>query len=229
MHHDADAQRAVKTFMGKTFEYGYYRNFSWLGRPIIQYPQDIVALQQLIWEYKPTLVIETGVAHGGALILYASILELIGGRGEALGIEVEFRSHNKKAVAEHPLARRITVIEGSAVAQETVSKVRDRARGHERIMLVLDSLHTHDHVLAELRLYTPLLRRGSPLVVFGTSVAEIDESVHLHREWDQTRNPATALKEFLGENDRFELDREIGDALFITDAPNGYLRCIKDP
>ena len=225
---DSAVTAAVRTFLGKTFEHGYYRNFTWLGRPIIQYPQDVVALQELVWSYRPTLVIETGVAHGGSLVLYASILELIGGRGEVVGVEVEFREHNKKAMENHPLARRISVIEGSSVAAPVIEEVRRRADSHERVMLVLDSLHTHEHVLAELRAYSPLVRKGGPLVVFGTAVALIDPKIDLHRPWDQRHNAKTALDEFLGENSRFVVDRDVVDKLLITDAPDGYLRCVKE-
>jgi cephalosporin hydroxylase len=229
MRDDGDLRAATRTFMGKTFEHGYYRNFTWLGRPIIQYPADVLALQELIWEYRPTLVVETGVAHGGALILYASILELIGGAGDVIGVEVELRPHNRAALAAHPLSKRIHVIEGSSVEPGVVDQVRERARRHERIMVVLDSHHTHEHVLAELRAYAPLVRRGGPLVVFGTSVAELDPSIDLRREWNQSRNPRTALDAFMKETDRFEVDRELNDKLMITDAPDGYLRCIRDP
>jgi cephalosporin hydroxylase len=228
MRSDKTVLEAVRTFIGKTFEYKYYRNFTWLGRPIIQYPQDIVALQELIWSYRPTLVIETGVAHGGGLILCASILELIGGRGDVLGVEIEFREHNRRAVSEHPLAKRITVIEGSSIAPDVIGEVHRRSADHERVMLVLDSHHTHEHVLAELRAYSPLIRKDGPLVVFGTSVAYLDSSVNLGREWTQRRNPKTALDEFLRENARFEIDHQINDKLLITDAPGGYLRCIRD-
>ncbi len=228
MRRDPAMMAATQTFLNKTFEHRYYRNFTWLGRPIIQYPQDIVALQELIWDYRPTLVIETGVAHGGSLVLYASILELVGGRGEVLGVEVEFRPHNKRAVSEHPLARRITVIEGSSIDPQILAQVRGRAADHERIMVVLDSYHTHEHVLTELRVYSPLVRKGAPLVVFGTSVASLDPTIDLGREWNQKRNPMSALEEFMRENDRFEVDREINDKLLITDAPNGYLRCVRD-
>lgn len=228
MQHDREMLEAVRTFLGKTFEYGYYRNFTWLGRPVIQYPQDIVALQELIWEYQPTLVVETGVAHGGALILYASILELLGGTGRVLGVEVDFREHNREAVERHRLAERIEVIEGSSIDPSIVSQVAAEAAPHDRVMVVLDSFHTHEHVLAELRAYSPLVRKGGPLVVFGTSVATIDPAIDLRRPWDQTRNPKSALDEFMRENARFEVDREINDTLLITDAPGGYLRCIAD-
>jgi cephalosporin hydroxylase len=228
MRGDQAMMAAARTFLGKTFEYGYYRNFTWLGRPIIQYPQDVLALQELIWDYRPTLVVETGVAHGGALILYASILELIGGPGEVIGVEVDFRSHNKQALADHPLSRRIDVVEGSSIDAGVIDRVKQRAKDHDRIMVILDSLHTHDHVLEELRVYSPLVKKGGPLVVFGTSVAEIDREIDLKREWNQDQNPKTALDAFLRENGRFEVDHEINDKLLITDAPSGYLRCTRD-
>ncbi|MFN2529439.1 MAG: cephalosporin hydroxylase family protein [Candidatus Baltobacteraceae bacterium] len=229
MRADTQFGDAARVFLEKTFEYGYYRNFTWLGRPVIQYPQDVVALQELIWSYKPTLVVETGVAHGGALILYASIMELIGGKGEVLGIEIEYREHNKAAIAEHPLARRIEVIEGSSIAPEVLASVRKRAAAHERIMVVLDSYHTHEHVLEELKLYSPLVRKGGPLIVFGTSVATLGASADIHRPWNQERNPKSALDEFLKQNGRFTVNRELNDKLLLTDAPDGYLVCTEDP
>jgi cephalosporin hydroxylase len=228
MNHDDAMVAASREFLTKTFEYGYYRNFQWLGRPVIQYPQDIVALQELIWDYQPTLVVETGVAHGGSLILYASILELIGGPGRVVGIEVEFREHNKIATEKHPLSKRIEVIEGSSVDPAVIAQVFDRAKDDERIMVVLDSLHTHEHVLAELRAYSPLARAGAPLVVFGTSVAYLDPGLDLHRSWTVERNPKTALDEFMRENDRFAPDEEMNQKLMITDATGGYLRCVRD-
>ena len=229
MRADPEFQTAVRTFIEKTFEYGYYRNFTWLGRPIIQYPQDIAALQELIWDYRPTLIIETGVAHGGALILYASMLELIGGAGTVLGVEIELREHNRQALAEHPMRKRIEVVEGSSTAPDVIAKVRERASGHERIMVVLDSYHTHEHVLEELKLYSPLVRKGAPLVVYGTSVAFLGANVKIDRPWNQQRNPKSALDEFLRGNDRFEIHRELNDKLLVTDAPDGYLICTRDP
>jgi len=228
MNGDAAMMAAARRFVSKTFEYGYYRNFKWLGRPIIQYPQDVIALQELIWDYRPTLVVETGVAHGGSAIFYASILELIGGRGEVLGVEVEFREHNKRATREHSLAHRVAVVEGSSVDADVVKQVRAIAAQHERIMVVLDSLHTHEHVLQELREYSPLVKKGGPLVVFGTSVAYVDPDLDLKRKWDIARNPKSALEEFMAENDRFIVDAEMNDKLLITDAPGGYLRCVRD-
>ena len=229
MRCDPEFMRAAGIVLGKTFEYGYYRNFTWLGRPVIQYPQDVVALQELIWDYRPDLVLETGVAHGGSLLLYASILELLGGDGRVVGVELDFRDHNRRALEGYALARRVTVLEGSSTAPEIVDLVRENARGRQRVMVVLDSLHTHEHVLAELRAYSPLVRAGGPLVVFGTSVAFVDPAIDLRREWNQRRNPKSALDEFMLENDRFEVDHEINDKLILTDAPDGYLRCVRDP
>lgn len=228
MRADDEMTTSVSGFIDKSFEYAYYRNFTWLGRPIIQYPQDVLALQELVWRYKPTLIVETGVAHGGSLVLYASLLELIGGPGTVVGVEVELRKHNRDALDAHPLRRRMNLIDGSSVDQAIISTVFEMAHGHDRIMVVLDSLHTHEHVLAELRAYSPLVKRGGPLVVFGTSVAYVHPDRNLNRPWTQSRNPKSALDDFLKENDRFVVDREINDKLLITDAPDGYLICTKD-
>ena len=228
MNRDPVLREAVRTIVEKTFEYGYYRNFTWLGRPIIQYPQDIAALQELVWSYQPTLVIETGVAHGGSLILYASVLELIGGPGQVIGIEIELRPHNRQALSEHPMRKRIEILEGSSISPEVVDAVCRRAQRHERVMVVLDSNHTHEHVAEELRLYSPLVRKGGPLIVFGTSVAVLSPAFSTNRPWNQHRNPQSALDEFLRTTDRFIVDQEINDKLLLTDAPGGYLLCTKD-
>lgn len=225
---DVELAHAVRVLLEKSFAYRYYRNFTWLGRPIIQYPQDVVALQELVWKYRPTLIVETGVAHGGSLILYASLLELAGGEGRVVGVEIELREHNRKALLEHPLSRRIEVVEGSSTDPAVVERVRARAGGQERVMVVLDSHHSHEHVLAELRLYSPLVRRGGYLVVFGTSVAALGEDVRLDRPWNRHSNPKTALDQFLKESKRFVVDKEISDKLLLTDAPGGYLLCVAD-
>jgi len=227
MARDPDVQRIGVEFLEMTYKHKYYYNFKWLGRPIVQYPQDILALQETVWNLKPTLIVETGVAHGGSLILYASLLEIIG-EGRVLGVEVELRDHNRKAITEHPVAKRIDLLDGSSVDPAVVAQVVERARGHERIMVVLDSYHTHEHVLAELRAYAPLVKKGGSLVVFGTSVSKVGSHIDLQRAWTNERNPKTALDEFLAENKRFVVDRGMSDKLVLTDAPGGYLRCIAD-
>jgi cephalosporin hydroxylase len=212
----------------KSCEYRYSYNFTWLGRPIIQYPQDLVAMQEIIWRAQPDLIIETGIAHGGSLIFHASILELIGGEGRVLGIDIDIREHNRVEIERHPMFRRITMFEGSSIDEQMLEKVRAFAEGAERVLVVLDSNHTHQHVLRELELYSPLVTRGSYLVVFDSVVEDMPEDAFPDRPWGKGNNPKTAIWEFLERNDRFEIDKEIENKLLITVAPDGYLRCVKD-
>ena len=201
----------------------YSYNFSWMGRPIIQYPQDIVAMQMLIWDLKPDLIIETGIAHGGSLILYASLLELIG-KGEILGIDIDIRSHNKEEIEKHSMFKRITLIEGSSVSHEVVSKVANKVKGKETILVLLDSNHTHEHVLQELQLYAPFVTKGSYMVCFDTIVEELPEGYLPNRAWSVGDNPKTAVYEFLKTNKNYEIDRNIDNAIQISVAPEGYLK-----
>ncbi len=207
-------------------EYSYH--FTWLGRPIIQFPQDIMAMQEIIWRIRPDLIIETGIAHGGSAVFYASMLELIGGNGSVLGIDIDLREHNRLALEQHPLSRRIQIVDGSSTDQNVVYQVYDLARGRTRIIVALDSNHTHEHVLKELELYSPLVTRGSYLVVFDTIIEDMPDSFWPDRPWGKGNNPKTAVREFLKGNDRFIVDKEIEDKLLITVAPDGYLKCIKD-
>jgi cephalosporin hydroxylase len=207
-------------------EYSYH--FTWLGRPIIQFPQDIIAMQEIIWRVKPELIIETGIAHGGSLIFYASMLELIGGNGLAAGIDVDIRAHNRAEIEKHPLFKRIVLIEGSSVEPAVLEKVHSIARSRMRRLVALDSNHTHDHVLRELELYSQLVTKDSYLVVFDTVVEDMPESFFQDRPWGKGNNPKTAVREFLKKNKRFVIDREIENKLLLTVAPDGYLRCVKD-
>lgn len=208
--------------------YNYSYNFTWLGRPIIQFPQDIIAMQEIIWQVKPDLMIETGIAHGGSLIFYASILELTGGSGQVLGIDIDIREHNRVEIEKHPIFKRITMIEGSSVDEEVIDKVRNAAKDKKQILVTLDSSHTHDHVLRELQLYSPLVTKGSYIVVFDTIIEDMPEDFFIDRPWGKGNNPKTAVTEFLKNNDRFEIDKEIENKLLITVSPDGYLKCIKD-
>jgi cephalosporin hydroxylase len=205
----------------------YTYNFTWMGRPIIQYPQDILAVQEIIWQIKPDLVIETGIAHGGSLIFYASMLELIGG-GQVLGIDVDIRQHNRVEIEQHPMFKRITMIEGSSIDSEIVKQVYGFAKDKSKILVVLDSNHTHDHVLKELEIYSSLVTKDSYLVVFDTVVEDLPEDFFQNRPWGKGNNPKTAVKEFLRSSDRFEVDKNLESKLLITVAPDGYLKCIKD-
>lgn len=205
----------------------YSYNFSWMGRPIIQYPQDMIAMQELIWEIKPDLIIETGIAHGGSLIYYASLLELIG-HGEVLGIDIDIREHNRKEIELHPMFKRIKMIEGSSISQEIIDKVAAFAKDKKRVMVSLDSNHTHEHVLQELNLYSPFVSLGSYIVVFDTIVEDLPEGYFSQkRPWGIGNNPKTAVNEFLSGNNNFEIDHSIDNKLLISVAPGGYLKRIK--
>ncbi len=218
---------AARLFVQESTIPKYSYNFTWLGRPIIQYPQDIIAMQEIIWQVKPNLIIETGIAHGGGLIFYASMLELLGGDGQVLGIDIDIREHNRVEIERHPMFKRITMIEGSSIDEDVVQKVRDFAKDKKRVLVALDSMHTHEHVLKELELYSPLVTKGSYLVVFDTIIEDMPDGFFPDRPWGKGNNPKTAVWEFMKNNDRFEIDKEIENKLLITVAPDGYLRCIK--
>jgi cephalosporin hydroxylase len=205
----------------------YSYNFTWLGRPIIQFPQDMIAMQEIIWQVKPDLIIETGIAHGGSLIFYASILELLGNNGQVLGIDIDIREHNRVEIEKHSMFKRITMIEGSSVDKDIAKQVYNFARDKKEILVVLDSMHTHDHVLRELELYSPLVTEDSYLVVFDTVIEDMPDDLFPDRPWSKGNNPKTAVWEFLKTNNRFIVDKEIENKLLITVAPDGYLKCTK--
>jgi len=205
----------------------YSYNFSWMGRPIIQYPQDLIAMQEIIWDLKPDLMIETGIAHGGSLIYYASILELIG-KGEVLGIDIDIREHNRIEIEKHPMFKRIKMLQGSSVDPNIIEQVNKYAKGKETILVSLDSNHTQAHVLQELRYYSPLVTTGSYIVVFDTIVEHLPEGYFdQKRPWGISNNPKTAVNEFLKNNNDFIQDSEIDNKLLISVAPGGYLKRIK--
>jgi cephalosporin hydroxylase len=208
------------------FEYSYH--FKWLGRPIIQFPQDIIALQEVIWEVRPRTIIETGIARGGSLIFSASMLELIGGPGFVVGIDVDIRAHNREAVQAHPMNKRIRMIEGSSTSPDVVAQVGRLASGNSPVVVILDSNHTHEHVLEELKLYAPMVTAGSYLVVLDTVVEDMPASFSGNRPWGPGNNPRTAVREFLGTTDRFVVDSAIDNKLLISVGPGGYLKCVKD-
>ncbi len=201
----------------------YSYRWTWLGLPIIQYPQDIVAMQELIWSIKPDLIVETGIAHGGSLVFYASLLELIGGDGMVVGIDIDIRTHNRIRIEEHPLFKRIRMMEGSSIDPSVVQEVQGLARGSKRVLVSLDSNHTHDHVLAELKAYAPLVTADSYLVVFDTVIEDLPEGFFPDRPWERGNNPMTAVHQFIRENSDFEIDSALSERLQVSVAPNGYL------
>lgn len=214
-------------FINETAPYNYSYNFSWMGRPIIQFPQDMVAMQELIWEVKPDLIIETGIAHGGSLVYYASLLELIG-NGRVLGIDIDIREHNRKAIEQHPMFKRIDMIQGSSIDPGVVKEVEKAVQGQETVLVTLDSNHTHEHVLKELQVYAPFVTKGSYCVVFDTIIEDMPKDSFPDRLWKKGDNPKTAVHEYLNSTDRFVIDESIHNKLLITVAPDGYLKCVED-
>jgi cephalosporin hydroxylase len=220
----------------------YTYNFKYLGRPVIQFPQDMVAMQEIIWKIKPDLIIETGIAHGGSLMLSASMLALLDlcdaiesgaminpreSKRKVLGIDIDIRAHNREAIESHPMASRIQMIQGSSIAPEAVEQVKAVAKNYQRVLVCLDSNHTHDHVLAELEAYAPLTSVGSYCIVFDTVIEDVPNAMFLDRPWGIGNNPKTAVQEYLKSHPEFKIDKQIQNKLLITVAPDGYLRRIK--
>lgn len=229
---DEDFQKQSRNWLEQSMRRQYVYNFSWLGRPIIQNPIDIMAMQELMWTVQPDLVIETGIAHGGSIIFSASMLELIaacGGNPDArvLGIDIDIREHNRQAISQHPMSRRITMLQGSSVAPEIVAQVHAAAKGRQRVMVFLDSNHTHEHVLAELEAYAPLVSKDSYCVVFDTFVEDVPADVFENRPWQPGNSPKTAVHQYLQSHPEFEIDRAMQHKLQITVAPDGFLKRIR--
>lgn len=240
---NAELQAATRGFfeqigIGKA---NYVYNFTWLGVPILQIPQDLQAMQEIIWEAKPDLIIETGVAWGGSLMFSASMLAILEscgviGQGRVVGIDIDIRAHNRQAITAHPLGRKITLIEGSSLADEVVGRVGELASGHQRAMVFLDSNHTHEHVLAELEAYAPLVSPGSYCMVGDTVIEDAPEGMVSQRPWGKGNSPKSAVWEYLrrlsaegrvcarGQPLRFEIDRQLEDKILLTGSPDGYLK-----
>jgi len=225
---DKDVTSLANDLLVKACRYRYSYNFTWLGRPVIQFPPDMVATQEIIWKVRPQLIVETGVAHGGSLIFSASILELLGGEGRVLGIDIDIRAHNRAAIEAHPMSKRIDLLQGSSTAPEIIEEVNRRAAGRAPVLVILDSNHSHEHVLKELELYSPLVKKGSYLIVQDTVVEDMPGDVFPDRPWGPGDNPKTAVREFLKTDPRFEIDLEYEHKLLMTGCPEGFLRCVAD-
>lgn len=206
-------------------QHRYSYHFDWLGLPIIQFPQDMIAVQEIIWKTKPNVIIETGVARGGSLILSASILHLLNGPGKVIGIDIDIRKHNRDAIEIHPLASRIQLIEGSSIDTQIVNQLKSIITPTDKIMVILDSNHTHNHVLEELQIYSSFVTKDFYMIVMDTVIEDMPENTYPDRPWDKKNNPKTAVHAFLKDNPRFEIDRDIQNKLAITVAPDGYLKC----
>ena len=239
---NASLKKAAHDFLLAATQPKYCYNFEWLGRPIIQYPQDIVAMQELIWRIKPDLIIETGIAHGGSLIFSASLLAMLEmceaieegrsmdparGKRMVLGIDIDIRSHNLEAINQHPMASRIRMIQGSSIDPEIIQQVRQTAKPFKTVLVCLDSNHTHEHVLAELKAYADLTSLESYCVVFDTLIEDLPAGTYPDRSWDPGNNPMSAVFEYLKTDDRFLIDEDMNHKLLITVGRNGFLRRTK--
>ncbi|WP_324767648.1 cephalosporin hydroxylase family protein [Pokkaliibacter plantistimulans] len=236
---EKELKKAANDFMIASTLPKYSYNFSWLSRPIIQYPQDILAMQEIIWKVKPDLIIETGIAHGGSLIFSASMLAQLDmcdaiengevfdpkiSKRKVLGIDIDIRSHNRRAIEAHPMSSRISMLEGSSIDESIIGQVREIAKAYSKVLVFLDSNHTHDHVLAELEAYAGLTSVGSYCVVFDTIVEDLPTGVlSSDRPWGKGNNPKTAVWDFLSRNSMFSIDQFIQNKLLITVSPDGYL------
>jgi len=223
------------------FAHHYMYNFAWAGRPIIQLPTDMAVFQEIVWATRPDLIIETGIAHGGSLVMSASLLAMLdycdavenGGvvdpktaRRRVLGIDIDIRAHNRDALTAHPLSAKIDMFEGSSISEEMIERVHGYARDYDRVLVCLDSNHTHDHVLAELNAYADLVTRDSYCLVFDTIIEDLPEDTFPDRPWAPGDNAKTAVHEFLSTHPEFEVDQEINQKLLISAAPDGWLKRI---
>ena len=233
MSKDLELRKLTLDWMNAANDRKYSYHFEWLGRPIIQYPQDMFVMQEIIWNVKPDLIIETGIARGGSLIYYASLMELlettcvsVGGR--VIGIDNDIRVHNRSGIEAHPLFRRIELIEGSSIDPSTKARVLEKIGDAANILVILDSYHTHEHVLKEMEMYQPFVSDKSYLVVFDTVIEFMRPNMFQDRPWGVGDNPMTAVYEFLAGNKDFGIDKEIHEKLQISVAPNGYLKCSRN-
>jgi len=239
---DDDLKQKSIDWINASASYKYAYNFRWLGRPAIQFPNDVWAMQELIWLIKPDLIIETGIAHGGSLIFSSSMLSLLDycdaieqgviidpnlPRRRVLGVDIDIRAHNRTAIEEHPMSNRIDMIQGSSIDPDIIEQVHDFARDYQRILVCLDSNHTHDHVLAELEAYASLTTLGSYCVVFDTIVEDMPADMFPDRPWGPGNNPKTAVWEYLKTHPEFKIDKQIDHKLLISVAPDGYLKRVE--
>lgn len=227
MVNDENLQKLTISWLQAAGKYKYGYNFRWLDRPIIQLPGDILALQELIWTVKPDLIIETGIAHGGSIIYSASMLELLGGDGTVVGIDIDIRRHNRYEIEKHPMFKRITMLEGSSTDESLVTQVENFTKGKKSIMVFLDSNHTHEHVLKELQIYSRYVSVNSYIVVFDTMIEFFPDETNNDRPWGVGNNPWTAAQEFLKYNKNFVIDKSIDNKVLLTTNIDGYLKRVK--
>lgn len=222
---DKELRKKSLDWMLYTEKYNFTYNFSWMGRPIIKYPNDMIVQQELIYQLRPDLIIETGIAHGGSIIFYSSLMDMMGIDGEVIGVDIDIRKHNKELIEEHKFYDKISMYEGDSTDQSILKKVKNHIRGKKTVMVILDSLHTHDHVLKELKLYSPMVTKGSYVILPDTFI-EFYPPGFFDRPWDVGNNPHTAMEEFLRISKNFSIDKELSAKASITETMDGYLRRI---
>lgn len=227
MAQDAELKQKSVDWMLHADKYKYTYNFTWMGRPIIKYPQDVQIMQELIWNVKPDLIIETGIAHGGSIIFSSSMMELLGNGGKVIAVDIDIRQHNREEIEKHPMMKNITMLQGSSVDEKIVKQIADYAKGFKKVMVVLDSNHSHEHVYRELELYTPLVSLDSYILLPDTFVEFFPKGYVTDRPWDVGNNPYTAMESFLKTTTQFVKDESVTDKLLITEAlGGGYLKRI---
>lgn len=227
MGEDIEFKKQSLAWMVRADQYKYTYNFTWMGRPIIKFPADMIIQQELMWKLQPDLIIETGIAHGGSIVFSASMMEMMGINGEVVAVDIDIRDHNRKLIENHPVYNRITMYEGSSIDPAIIEKVKAHAEGKKCVMVILDSMHTHNHVLAELRAYAPLVTIGSYCILPDTFI-EFFPPGHFSqdRPWDVGNNPHTAMKAFMSGNNDFEVDRALDTKAMVTETIEGYLKRI---
>ncbi|MDP2156434.1 MAG: CmcI family methyltransferase [Nitrospirota bacterium] len=205
-------------------QYRWIHQTNWMGEPILNLPQDMFALQEIIFRTRPKFIIESGVAWGGSLLFYATLMEVLGGE-RIIGIDIFIPEDLRERIYAHKkLSERITLINSSSIEESTVSRVKSIIGDSREVMVILDSYHTHEHVLKELRSYSPFVGQGHYIVCGDTVVENIPVQEHRTRPWVPGNNPRTAVREFLKENGRFAVDTAIENKLLFTCNPGGYLR-----
>jgi len=228
MHNDRDLRRQALDVLVRADHYRWIHQTNWLGEPTLNLPQDMFALQEIIFNTRPKFILELGVAWGGSLLFYATLMEALGG-GRIIGVDIYLPDDLKARLGSHGrLSERLTLIDGSSIEAETLARVKSIVGNCREVMVVLDSYHTHEHVLKELRLYSPLVGKGHYLVCGDTVVEDIPEQAHRSRPWGPGNNPKTALRQFLQENDRFVVDDYVDMKLLLSCSPGGYLKALQD-
>jgi cephalosporin hydroxylase len=223
-----DLQDMGVKLMRDSAPHRYAYNFDWLGIPAIQLPTDLIAMQEIIWAYKPEVIIETGVAHGGSLVFYASMLSLLGNNGFVVGVDIEIRKHNRDVLESHPMYDKIKLVEGSSTSPDTLAKIQALV-GNRRALVILDSDHSRDHVLQELYAYEQFVAVGGYIVVMDTTLEDQPDNFIVNRPWDKLNNPKTAVREFLNSRAGHWLaDRKIDGKLLMTVCREGFLQKISE-